>query len=99
MVDASNGHKDRFLGFSVFVSNATNKDEGTLCFHDNNYYNKSTIPKVLTLRCKLHGKYVIYFNNRTGEQLPDYSTNAYVELCEFEVYGKQYYINVYILGI
>ncbi|XP_065923326.1 uncharacterized protein [Magallana gigas] len=82
-----NGYARRFLGFSVYVSNTTDRKDGILCFKDD-YFTKYTIPAVLTLNCTHYGRYVIYYNNRTSRYLPpDYSQYAYNELCEFEVYG------------
>uniref|UniRef100_K1P8X9 Endothelial cells scavenger receptor n=1 Tax=Magallana gigas TaxID=29159 RepID=K1P8X9_MAGGI len=79
----------RFLGFSVFISNTTERKDGVLCFKDN-YFTKYTIPSVITLNCTHHGRYVIYYNNRTSSSKPsDYSEYAYNELCEFEVYACQ----------
>lgn len=81
------GYVGRFLGFSVYISNTTVKEDGVLCFKDD-YFTKYTIPAVLTLNCTHHGRYVIYYNNRTSNRIPpDYSPYAYNELCEFEVYG------------
>lgn len=88
-VDVTNGYTARFLGFSVFVSNTTNKEDGTLCFHDNEIFNRSTIPAVLKLNCEIQGRYVIYFNQRSAMQPSYYSPEAYVELCELEVYGEK----------
>lgn len=88
-VGESNGYTTRFVGFSVFVSNTTNKEEGSLCFHDNGIFNQSTIPAVLTLNCEMQGRYVIYFNQRSGMQPSYYYPEAYVELCELEVYGEK----------
>ena len=82
-----NGFKATFLGFSVYVSNSTNKDDGQICFHDNGYFDLSTIPAVLTLNCSLQGRYITYFNNRT-ENKTEYSQYAETNLCEFEVYGN-----------
>lgn len=87
--DEKNHFKGRFLGFQVYVSNTTNKLDGHLCFRDTNY-NISTILPVANISCPVHGKYVIYYN----ERLPwltypgGYSTYAFNELCEVEVYGK-----------
>lgn len=82
-----------FLGFSVYVSNTTVKEDGYLCYHDTTY-TPSTIPSSLTIECTMPGRYVIYFNTREGNlsTKPGYSTKAQINLCEVEVYGINYYI-------
>nr|XP_022296780.1 multiple epidermal growth factor-like domains protein 11 isoform X2 [Crassostrea virginica] len=87
--NASNGFTEVFVGFYVYVSNTTNKDDGQLCFHDNEHFNPSTIPAVLTLNCTLQGRYVIYYNERTDGQPDYYFKYVGTHLCEFEVYGCQ----------
>lgn len=87
-VDENNGHLLRLLGFTVYVSNTTDKEEASICFYDNELYTPSTIPEILTLNCTMHGRYVIYYNERKQDQPSYYSPFAFVELCEFEVYGK-----------
>ena len=85
----SSGYTSRFLGFSLYVSNTTNRYDGTLCFKDNNF-NLSTIPDVFSTNCTVHGQYVIYYNERLPNvAYPEgYSTYAFNELCEVEVFGK-----------
>eukprot|EP00105_Crassostrea_gigas_P007522 XP_011421800.1 PREDICTED: uncharacterized protein LOC105324433 [Crassostrea gigas] len=76
------------LGFSVYVSNTTDRLQGTLCYKDDNF-TRETIPAVFTTICPVHGQYVIYYIERLpGVTHPDiYSEYAASLLCEVEVYG------------
>ena len=90
-LDSNNGFAPRFIGFSVYVSNTTEKSEGVLCFKDNNY-TLNSIPDVLSTTCFVHGQYVIYFNQyKTGERFNNFQKtwHAFNELCELEVFGKK----------
>ena len=89
LIDGINLVAGRFLGFSVFISNTTNKEDGVLCFKDTNYTGV-TIPNPINISCQYHGRYVIYYNNRTHPPFPnDYDEYAYNELCEVEVNGTR----------
>lgn len=87
-IGENNAQTKRFLGFSVYISNTTNKEDGILCFRDTKY-TKTTIPNPINITCPFHGRYVIYYNNRTHFPYPvGYSNKTGSDLCEVEVYGK-----------
>nr|XP_034318705.1 integrin beta-like protein 1 isoform X5 [Crassostrea gigas] len=86
--DFYTGLSNNFIGFSVYVSNTTYRLQGTLCYKDDNF-TPYTIPAVFTTTCRVHGQYVIYYNERLpGVTYPrGYSTDVSIGLCEVEVYA------------
>lgn len=85
---ASNEYAKSSLGFSVYVSNTTDKVTGSLCFKDDNF-TLETIPAVFTTTCPVHGQYIIYYNERLrGVTYPEYYHYSVLNnVCEVEVYG------------
>ena len=77
----------RFAGFTLFVSNTTDKDNGFLC-----YKNAFQLPPLdVSISCISHGRFVIYYNERQDEiKYPaGYETeNINTELCEVRVRGN-----------
>ena len=96
-----NGFSQRLAGFFLYVSNTTNNKDRHLCFHKIQPENNKPSDDQ-RINCSVHGRYVIYYNERLPNvTYPRYfSTYAYYELCELEVYGKliffiQTFIQVY----
>ena len=54
-IDDINLYASRFLGFAVFISNTTHKEDGVLCFRDTSY-TRSTIPNPVNISCQYHGR-------------------------------------------
>ena len=91
--DNINVYAKRFLGFSVYISNTTQKEDGVLCFRDTSY-TSATIPNPVNVSCPYYGRYVIYYNNRTHPPYPNgYDEYAYNELCEVEVNGTRFFFS------
>lgn len=86
--DSSNRNAESFLGFSVYVSNTTDKVQGTLCFRDTNFIIED-ITAVFTVVCREYGQYVIYYNERRPNETYPRHVSRYADnnLCEVEVYG------------
>ena len=86
--DIGPGYASRFLGFSLYVSNTTERPEDTLCFKDTSFTINTILPVFTT--CPVRGQYVIIYNERLPrETYPNgYSKYAFLDLCEVEVYGK-----------
>ncbi|XP_065923621.1 receptor-type tyrosine-protein phosphatase epsilon [Magallana gigas] len=77
--------RGRFAGFSLYVSNTTDRRTGYLCYH-----NKDELPPLdFNINCISHGRFVIFYNERKGGAYPDGSqtSSVFTELCEVTVKG------------
>lgn len=81
-------YTSRMAGFFVYVSNTTSKNDAYLCFHEIQTV-AGTPSEDQRINCSVHGRYVIYYNERRPDvDYPSYYSGfAYSELCEVEVYG------------
>lgn len=88
----NNNFAKEFLGFSIYVSNTTEKEDGILCFKDKNS-TVNDISPVFNITCLVQGQYVIYYNERKRpmETSRSMSEHAFNDLCEVEVYGNLSY--------
>ena len=71
----------RFDGFYIYISDVFDErhpNKGHLCFHDQQYGYPKTIQNKT---CDFPGRYVVIYNH-------GYWREAFLELCEVEVYGK-----------
>uniref|UniRef100_K1RB57 Uncharacterized protein n=1 Tax=Magallana gigas TaxID=29159 RepID=K1RB57_MAGGI len=86
--DKSSDFTKKLLGFSIIVSNTTDRRDGVVCYQDTQY-TASTIPDKVEIFCSVIGRFVFYYNERLpGIRYPkDYSKYAYGDLCEIEVSG------------
>ncbi|XP_052684164.1 receptor-type tyrosine-protein phosphatase epsilon-like isoform X2 [Crassostrea angulata] len=78
--------RGRFAGFSLYVSNTTDRHMGHLCYKDG----PELPPLDFNTNCLTHGRYVIFYNERLpGKIYPmGYkNTNVFTELCEVIVTG------------
>ena len=84
--------RGRFAGFSLYLSNTSDKDSSFLCYKDE----EKLPPLNFTTTCITSGRYVIFYNERrldvsypTGYELSVVVT----ELCEVNVLGKKNLFN------
>lgn len=79
--------RGRFAGFSIYISNNGEINDGDLC-----YKNGPVLPFLsISVECFGFGRYVIYYNERfPGEVYPEgfEQSNVHTELCEVSVQGK-----------
>lgn len=87
--------RGRFAGFSLYVSNTTDRENGKLCYKDG-----PQLPLLdFNTNCIVQGRYVIFYNERLdGIKYPfGYEIgNVISELCEVIVTGRLKYIAFFI---
>ncbi|XP_021348516.1 uncharacterized protein LOC110447267, partial [Mizuhopecten yessoensis] len=78
--------RQRFGGFQIYQSNTSDWRNGYLCYKDTTSTSAalSLIPQI---PCTGSAQYLTIYSDRRSGGLEWYSTNAYLELCEVEVYG------------
>ena len=72
---------DRLKGFYIYTSDTFNEQQpnrGRLCYHDQQNSYANTLQNIT---CDYPGRYVVIYNERDKSE-------AFLELCEVEVYGK-----------
>jgi hypothetical protein len=72
---------DRLDGFYIYISDAFDEQQpnsGHLCYHDQQAGRPNTLQNKT---CNYPGRYVVIYNKR-------HRSDAILELCEVEVYGK-----------
>ena len=79
-------------GFFLYISNTTFRKDYHLCFHEIQRV-KGTPSEDQRINCSVHGRYVVYYNERLStENYPSYFSDwAFYELCELEVYGNFFF--------
>ncbi|XP_061185184.1 multiple epidermal growth factor-like domains protein 10 [Saccostrea echinata] len=77
--------RGRFAGFSIYLSNSTNREDWVLCYKDG----PELPPLDFNTTCIKYGRYVVYYNERLDDvTYPDgYKTQSITMLCEVIVYG------------
>lgn len=85
----------RFAGFSLYLSNTTERQSKDLCYKDG----PELPPLDFNKNCTKYGRYVIFYNERLiGKKYPvGYETsNVITELCEVTVTGIYMFLFKYI---
>lgn len=79
--------RGRFAGFSLYVSNTTDRQTGYRC-----HYDKENVPPLdYSINCVSHGRFVIFFNERKSEATYPFgfeTNSVFTELCEVTVQGR-----------
>lgn len=80
--------RGRFAGFSLYVSNTTDRNMGHRCYKDG-----PELPSLdFNTKCIGYGRYIIIYNERKkGINYPAgyvIENNVYMELCEVIVTGR-----------
>ncbi|XP_060078162.1 uncharacterized protein LOC132557659 [Ylistrum balloti] len=82
------GWRNRFAGYEIYLSNTTVRNREDRCFQDKSE-NVNQIQSIVTHEeCNGTAQYVTIYNTRNQPKRQNwYSSFAFLELCEVEVYG------------
>ncbi|XP_060078161.1 cell death abnormality protein 1-like [Ylistrum balloti] len=82
------GWRNRFAGYEIYLSNTTERNREDRCFQDKSE-NVNQIQSIVTHEeCNGTAQYVTIYNTRNQPKRQNwYSSFAFLELCEVEVYG------------
>lgn len=87
--------RGRFAGFSLYVSNTTDRHDGYLCYKDG-----PVLPLLdFNTNCITNGRYVIFYNER--QPRTTYPSNyvkesVFMELCEVTVTGMLKMLKLFV---
>ncbi|XP_033729633.1 platelet endothelial aggregation receptor 1-like [Pecten maximus] len=83
-------NQERLAGYQLYVSNTTTSPrDGVLCYEDTSSI-RSAVKLVATHQCPYIGQYVTMYNYRNNTpRYSWYSDEAFLELCEVQVFGCQ----------
>ncbi|XP_033739255.1 uncharacterized protein LOC117326606 [Pecten maximus] len=83
-------NQERLAGYQLYVSNTTTSPrDGVLCYEDTSSTRRA-VQLVVTHMCPYIGQYVTVYNYRNNTpRYSWYSDEAFLELCEVQVFGCQ----------
>ncbi|XP_021349350.1 cell death abnormality protein 1-like, partial [Mizuhopecten yessoensis] len=78
--------RQRFGGFQIYQSNTSDWQNGSLCYKDTSS-TADELSLIPDIPCTGSAQFLTIYSDRRSGNLSWYSENAFLELCEVEVYG------------